>query len=89
MITLRKHLLSPVPQTGSCRHKPLPLKPRPPRPAASPVDPQVQAPNSEVPPMSPKREPRFWNREHAPLIMLGVGLVLVMIAAGIVHLDVE
>ena len=34
--------------------------------------------------MSPKREPRFWNREHAPLIMLGVGLVLVMIAAGIV-----
>lgn len=48
-----------------------------------------QAPNSEVPPMSPKREPRFWNREHAPLIMLGVGLVLVMIAAGIVQLDVE
>ena len=33
--------------------------------------------------MSPKREPRFWNRENAPLIMLGVGLVLTMIAAGI------
>mgnify|MGYP003112523436 CR=1 FL=1 len=31
--------------------------------------------------MSPKREPRFWNRGNAPLIVLGVGLVLVMIAA--------
>ena len=34
--------------------------------------------------MSPKREPRFWDRELVPLIMLGVGLVLVMIAALIV-----
>jgi len=34
--------------------------------------------------MSPKRKPRFWDREIVPLIMLGVGLVLVMIAAGIV-----
>ena len=34
--------------------------------------------------MSPKREPRFWNHEIVPLILLGVGLVLVMIAAGIV-----
>ena len=34
--------------------------------------------------MSPKREPRFWDRELVPLIMLGVGLLLVMIAAGIV-----
>ena len=34
--------------------------------------------------MSPKREPRFWNHEIFPLILLGVGLVLVMIAAGIV-----
>ena len=34
--------------------------------------------------MSPKREPRFWTRENAPLIILGVGLVLVLIAAGIV-----
>ena len=33
--------------------------------------------------MSRKREPRFWNRENAPLIMLGVGLVLAMIAAGV------
>ena len=33
--------------------------------------------------MSPKREPRFWTRENAPLILLGVGLVLVLIAAGI------
>jgi hypothetical protein len=34
--------------------------------------------------MSPKREPRFWNHENTPLVMLGMGLVLVMIAAGIV-----
>jgi hypothetical protein len=34
--------------------------------------------------MSPKREPRFWDRELAPLIMLGVGLVLVMLAAGLI-----
>jgi hypothetical protein len=34
--------------------------------------------------MSPNREPRFRDRELVPLIMLGVGLVLVMIAAGIV-----
>lgn len=34
--------------------------------------------------MTPKREPRFWDHEIFPLIMLGVGLVLVMIAAGIV-----
>ena len=39
--------------------------------------------------MSPKREPRFWNREDAPLIMLGGGLILMMVAAGIVELDVE
>jgi hypothetical protein len=31
-----------------------------------------------------KRESRFWTRENAPLISLGVGLVLVLIAAGIV-----
>ena len=42
-----------------------------------------ESPNSELPSMSPKREPRFWNRENAPLIILGVGLVLVLIAAGI------
>ena len=34
--------------------------------------------------MSPKPQPRFWNHENAPLIMLGIGLVLVLIAAGIV-----
>lgn len=34
--------------------------------------------------MSPKREPRFWDRELVPLIMLGVGLVLAVIAALIV-----
>ena len=34
--------------------------------------------------MSPKREPRFWNRQNAPLIMLGVGILLVLIVAGIV-----
>ena len=34
--------------------------------------------------MSPKRKPPFWDRELFPLIMLGVVLVLVMIAAGIV-----
>ena len=34
--------------------------------------------------MSPKREPRFWSREQVPLILLGVGLVLVVIAALIV-----
>jgi type II secretory pathway component PulF len=33
--------------------------------------------------MSPKRESRFWTRENAPLILLGVGLVVVLIAAGI------
>ena len=43
-----------------------------------------ESPNSELPSMSPKREPRFWTRENAPLIILGVGLVLVLIAAGIV-----
>lgn len=48
------------------------------------VDPPVQVPNNEVPLMSPKREPRFWNRENAPLIVLGIGLLLVLIAAGIV-----
>ncbi|MEC5193474.1 CHASE1-domain containing sensor protein [Arthrobacter sp. MP_M7] len=32
--------------------------------------------------MSPKH--RFWTRENAPLILLGVGLLLVLIAAGIV-----
>ena len=53
-------------------------------PAARPVDPPIHAPNSEVPPISPKREPRFWNHENAPLIMLGIGLILVLIAAGIV-----
>jgi hypothetical protein len=42
-----------------------------------------ESPNSELPSMSPKREPRFWTRENAPLIILGVGLVLVLIAAGI------
>ena len=31
-----------------------------------------------------KRESRFWTRENAPLIILGAGLVLVLIAAGIV-----
>ncbi|MCB5292408.1 hypothetical protein BJQ90_01843 [Arthrobacter sp. SO3] len=41
-------------------------------------------PDSEVPPMSPKREPRFWTRENAPLIILGIGLILALIAAGIV-----
>ena len=34
--------------------------------------------------MSPKREPRFWNRPNAPLILLGVGILLVLIAAGVV-----
>jgi hypothetical protein len=34
--------------------------------------------------MSPKREPRFWNRENTPLILLGIGILLVLIAAGIV-----
>lgn len=34
--------------------------------------------------MSPKRQPRFWNRENAPLIILGAGLILVLIAAGII-----
>jgi CHASE1-domain containing sensor protein len=34
--------------------------------------------------MSPKREHRFWTRENAPLIILGIGLILALIAAGIV-----
>jgi len=34
--------------------------------------------------MSLKRESRFWTRENVPLIILGAGLVLVLIAAGIV-----
>ncbi|RKR30537.1 hypothetical protein [Arthrobacter oryzae] len=34
--------------------------------------------------MSPKREPRFWKRENASLIVLGIGILLVLIAAGIV-----
>ncbi|HSO91236.1 MAG TPA: hypothetical protein VLR70_08815 [Arthrobacter sp.] len=33
--------------------------------------------------MSPKHEPHFWNHENAPLIMLGIGLILVLIAAGL------
>ena len=34
--------------------------------------------------MSTKRERRFWNRQNAPLMILGVGIVLVLIAAGTV-----
>ncbi|MCU1516793.1 MAG: hypothetical protein JWQ75_1514 [Pseudarthrobacter sp.] len=34
--------------------------------------------------MSAQREPRFWTRENFPLIILGVSLLLVLIAAGIV-----
>lgn len=34
--------------------------------------------------MSPKRESRFWNSQNAPLIILGLGILLVLIAAGIV-----
>ena len=34
--------------------------------------------------MSPKRERRFWNRENVPLILVGVGILLVVIAAGTV-----
>lgn len=53
-------------------------------PSGERVDPPVQVLNNEVPLMSPKREPRFWNRENAPLIALGIGLLLVLIAAGII-----
>lgn len=31
-----------------------------------------------------RHESRFWTRENAPLIILGAGLVLVLIAAGTV-----
>lgn len=34
--------------------------------------------------MSPKRGQRFWDRQNTPLIMLGVGILLVMLAAGVV-----
>jgi hypothetical protein len=34
--------------------------------------------------MSPKRERRFWKRENASLIILGIGILLILIAAGIV-----
>ena len=34
--------------------------------------------------MSPKRERRFWNLANVPLILLGVGILLVVAAAGTV-----
>jgi hypothetical protein len=34
--------------------------------------------------MSTKRERRFWNRQNVPLMLLGVAILLVVIAAGIV-----
>ena len=34
--------------------------------------------------MPPKRESRFWTSENGPLIILGVGLVLVLVVAAIV-----
>jgi hypothetical protein len=34
--------------------------------------------------MSPNRERRFWNRQNVPLMLLGVGILLVLIAAGII-----
>lgn len=36
--------------------------------------------------MSPQRKPRFWNHENAPLIGLVAGLIIVLIAAGVVVL---
>ena len=41
-------------------------------------------PNSEVPTMSTKRERPVWNRQNVPLMLLGVGILLVLVAAGTV-----
>ena len=37
-----------------------------------------------VPTMSTNRERPVWNRQNVPLVLLGVGILLVLIAAGIV-----
>lgn len=34
--------------------------------------------------MSQNREPRFWKRENVPLILLGIGILVILIAAGII-----
>jgi uncharacterized membrane protein len=34
--------------------------------------------------MSTKHERRFWNRQNVPLMLLGIGILLLLITAGIV-----
>jgi hypothetical protein len=45
---------------------------------------QPSIPNSEVSTMSTKRERPVWNRQNVPLMLLGIGILLVLIAAGTV-----